>query len=475
MRKQLSILFLVSLFFLGGTLSTASQTCAQSLKVSQNHHYLVGKDGTPFFWLGDTAWELFHRLNRKEATSYLENRASKGFTVIQAVVLAELDGLNTPNANGHKPLIDDDPTQPNEAYFKDVDFIVNKAQQLGLYIGMLPTWGDKWNKKWGVGPVVFNPQNAEIYGRFLGRRYRDKPIIWILGGDRNPETPEQMEIVNALAKGLKEGDHGAHLMTYHPMGGSNSAEWFQDSGWLDFNMIQSGHGELNTPNYKTIIANYQRTPTKPTLDGEPNYEDIPIGFNPENGWFTAADVRQAAYWSMLAGALGHTYGNNNIWQMWQPGRKPIINARTPWYQAMNQQGAFQMTFFRKLFESRPFYKLEPDEKIISGDILHDTDQARAAKANDNSFALIYLTRGQNITVDLSMFNHKEVNAYWYNPRLGNYIQLNSFKAADSRKFDPPSDIRKGNDWVLVLDAADAHYPPPGQITLQKGGFFRAVN
>jgi hypothetical protein len=89
--------------------------------------------------------------------------------------------------------------------------------------------------------------------------------------------------------------------------------------------------------------------------------------------------------------------------------------------------------------------------------------------------LVYLPQGQNITVDLSMFNHKKVNAYWYNPRLGNYIQLNSFKAGDSAKFDPPSDIRKGNDWVLVLDAAEVHYPPPGQIVLQKGGFFSAAN
>ena len=31
------------------------------LKVSPNHRFLVRADGTPFFWLADTAWELFHR------------------------------------------------------------------------------------------------------------------------------------------------------------------------------------------------------------------------------------------------------------------------------------------------------------------------------------------------------------------------------------------------------------------------------
>jgi hypothetical protein len=36
-------------------------------------------------------------LNREEATQYLTNRAQKGFTVIQAVVLAQLGGLTVPN------------------------------------------------------------------------------------------------------------------------------------------------------------------------------------------------------------------------------------------------------------------------------------------------------------------------------------------------------------------------------------------
>ena len=78
----------------------------QVLKVSEDGRFLVYEDGRPFFYLGDTAWELFHRLNREEADEYLENRAAKGFTVIQAVVLAELDGLRDPNPYGHVPLVD---------------------------------------------------------------------------------------------------------------------------------------------------------------------------------------------------------------------------------------------------------------------------------------------------------------------------------------------------------------------------------
>src|SRR3954451_857211 len=113
------------------------------LKVSSNKRYLVTADNKPFFWLGDTGWELFHRLTREEADKYLQNRADKGFTVIQAVALAEMDGLHVPNAYGEVPLENDDPTRPREAYFQHVDYIINKAAELGLYIGLLPTWGDK--------------------------------------------------------------------------------------------------------------------------------------------------------------------------------------------------------------------------------------------------------------------------------------------------------------------------------------------
>src|SRR4051794_34143983 len=108
------------------------------LKISSDKRHLTTKDGKPFFWLGDTAWELFHRLNKVETVEYLKNRAAKGFTVIQAVVLAELDGLNVPNAYGDKPLINNDPAKPNEAYFKHVDYVVDEAAKLGLIIAMLP-------------------------------------------------------------------------------------------------------------------------------------------------------------------------------------------------------------------------------------------------------------------------------------------------------------------------------------------------
>ena len=105
------------------------------MRISSNRRFLVHDDGAPFFYLGDTAWELFHRLTLDEAELYLRDRAAKGFTVIQAVVLAELDGLHDPNPYGHTPLKGDDPTRPDEDYFRHVDWVVDKAEEIIYEVG----------------------------------------------------------------------------------------------------------------------------------------------------------------------------------------------------------------------------------------------------------------------------------------------------------------------------------------------------
>ena len=276
-------------------------------------------------WLGDTAWELFHRLNKEDADLYLETRSKQGFNVIQAAALAEFEGLTTTNAYGSLPLKRNqedkyDPSLPDTdgaySYWNHVDYIIKKAEQLGMYIALLPTWGDKFNKLWGKGPEVFDKENAEAYGKWLGERYCDQVnIIWVLGGDRPLYTRKHMDIQSALAYGLRSADEGKHLISFHPSGGSSSSLYVHSEDWLDFNMIQSGHAVRSSSNYNMIQKDYERHPVKPILDAEPCYEDIPVGFKQDSDFFDAVDVRKACYWSVFAGGFGVTYGNHCIWSM----------------------------------------------------------------------------------------------------------------------------------------------------------------
>lgn len=440
------------------------------LKVSENRRFLVHRDGTPFFYLGDTAWELFHRLTREEAADYLKDRAGKGYTVIQAVALAEFNGLDAPNAYGHFPLLDRDPARPDlqdgpgNDYWDHVDFIVGAAAEQGLIIGFLPTWGDKWQGQ----DAVFTSENAGIYGEWLGKRYRDKPLIWILGGDRNIENETHRAIIAAMAAGLRKGDGGSHLVTFHPRGGAGSSQWFHSESWLDFNMRQNGHSVEFDGAYENTRADYDLQPPKPVLDGEPVYEDHPVSFNmTRHGHSLAIDTRHALYWDLFGGAFGHSYGHHSIWQMYDPEkRQPHNHPLLPWREALDQPGSAQMQYGRQLIESRPFLTRIPDDALLVADKVPTSVPGAgryrfsATRDEEGTYAMIYVPAGRPFTVNTALLPAGTLSAWWFNPRDGGAQKIGSIENRGRQRFVPPAP-GEDVDWVLVLDDPSKNYPPPG--------------
>jgi len=426
----------------------------QRLQISPNRRSLVWEDGAPFFWAGDTAWELFHRLSRKEAEFYFENRRQKGFTVLMAVVLAELDGLNSPNALGDRPLIDNDPLQPNAAYFDYVDEIIRLAAEKELFIGLLPTWGDKIERlAHGIGPVIFNPENAYAYGQWIGNRYKDvHNIIWINGGDRSGDG-QNFAVWDALGRGIKSMD-STHLMGFHPPGGGgfgySSSRWFHQCDWLDFNMAQSGHEYRDLPNYRLIEDDYALTPVKPCLDGEPRYEDHCINWEPEQGWFDDYDVRQSVYWSLFSGAFGISYGCHSVWQFLNAERKSVGHARGDWRHALDLPGAAQLIHARRLIESYPMLERRPDQSLL---VQPGSGRDHAVACQGDNYALIYLPTGKGVTVRLGHIRAEKVKAVWYDPRNGQAFTIGVFTNSLQLPFTPPTS-GQGNDWILILENSD---------------------
>ena len=323
------------------------------LRVSPNGRHFVDQEGQPFFYLGDTVWTLLKRLNRQEVEDYLRNRAAKGFTVVQSYVLR---GLRVPNLYGELTLVDRDPTRPNDAFFQNVDYITNRANELGLVMGFVVSYGEHVQAV-RTDEQVFNPDNAFAFGSYLGRRYRDNAVIWLLGGDRVPL--EGRDVWAAMARGLKAGSGGIHLVSYHGPGDwstPSSSYWFHEEDWLDFNTIQSGHGWA-IPNYEFVAHDYALRPVKPTLDMESRYENHPDVRTNTGKRMDAHQAREAAYWAVLAGAAGHGYGCNDMWQLYDPDRKlpppedyafpyDRIPGNTHWRQAMDFGGAYGVGLMR---------------------------------------------------------------------------------------------------------------------------------
>lgn len=444
-------------------------TFGQRLQVSDNQRFLVTEDGQAFFWQADTAWELFHRCDREEAELYLRKRASQGFNVIQAVALAELDGLNTANPYGDLPLINQDPTQPNSKYFEHVDFIIQKAEELGIYIALLPTWGDKvFKNNWGVGPEVFTVDNAAKFGEWIGNRYKDYDnIIWIIGGDRNPrKRSKDVAVWNAMAESIAKsaGGYDNTLMSFHPqpkdLGGSST--WFHEAPWLDFNMHQTGHC-ANQGTYKHIVHDYYLAPTKPVLDGEPLYEDHPNCFNAkELGYSVADDIRRIMYWNVFAGAFGQSYGCHDVWQMYKLDKEGINGPLRPWTAALDLPMANQVQHLKNLFLSRPFLTRIPAEKMIKTEQEDDNSYTIATRDENGTYAMVYIPTGQRARVDLSMLTDDTFKTWWYDPRTGISFSAGIIKKSENYVIKPPSS-GKGQDWVWVVDGIKEGFSKPGQL------------
>lgn len=460
------------------------------VRVHSGGHYLETADGRPFFWLGDTAWSLLHGTDRDECSLYLRTRADQGYNVIQVNALAEMDGVRRPTALGLRPFENDDPARPLPAYFDRLVELVDEAAARGLYVALLPAWGDKLTAPWGDGPRLFHTGNLPVvhaYGRYLGERLRGRTnVIWMLGGDRparlDPAQPGQYPnsagiaagfppdhdwrpVWRAMVAGLHEGFGTRALTLYHPPGGAaGTSQTLPDEPWLDVHAWQSGHGGgHDLPVWESIAHDYALSPAKPTLDLEPNYEDHPVSpwprWDPARGYFRDHDVRKQCYRSVLAGAAGVTYGHHAVWQLAGQRNGAVNFADRDWVDALHRPAARQMIHLRRLVESRPFFSRVPDPALVTTPA---TDRARhlvASRAADGTYAFIYFPESeQTATVDLSRLQRGPLRVRWYDPRTGASRDHGIVGEAGALDFrSPPA----GPDWVLVLDSVAAGYPAPG--------------
>jgi hypothetical protein len=476
-------------FTAGGAKKKATALPASKLPrlgVSENQRFLVTADGRPFFWLGDTAWALIQKSRREDSDKqpgvarYFENRAAKGFNVLQTrLVRGEKDA----NAYGHPPFVNNDFSRPrvvdgpDNDYWDYADYVVDLAARHGVYLALLPIWGNSIAKEHAM---LKDTSIAYRYGHFLGARYRDRPhIVWVLGGDTLRDGLKEADplwppMIRAMAEGIADGvngtdkfdgraDYSTTLMTYHPRGsGHSSAIYLHDEAWLDFNMIQTT-SRFNFTNYEYVTRDYNRQPPKPVLDSEVAYEysislrseeRAQVGERRLSPW----EVRKAAYWAVFAGACGHTYGHRSFIGWALEGERLGNGADVAWHKSLDAPGAFQMNHLKRLMESRPFLSRVPDESLIAAAQEKNMDYAQATRGD--GYALVYAPSGRAVTVNLSKLGGKVV-AWWFDPREGKARRVGVFPASRAQVFRPPTG-GAGQDWVLVLDDARRRFAPPAQ-------------
>ena len=444
------------------------------LKVSDNQRFLMHENGTPFFWQGDTGWLLPERLDRAEAEWYLQRCREEGYNVVQVQVIDAVPAINIYGQPSHPLPIaqgDRNPVQ-SYGYWDHLDYIIDLAQQNGIYIGMVCIWGGL------VKDGKLSVEEAKQYGTFLARRYQNKPnIIWFMGGDIQGDI--KPEVWNALATSIKAVDKN-HLMTYHPRGRYTSAKWWSKAPWIDFHTFQSGHrkygqrmGNADYPipdnteedNWMYVDSTWAYKPIKPVLDAEPSYEDIPMGLHDKNEpHWKACDVRRYAYWSVFAGSCGHTYGHNAIMQMLKPGYPTSYgdagDVKT-WYQALNDPGFQQMKYLSQLILSFPYFERMPDQSIIQ-DNGSQYDRLIATRGND--YLLVYNYTSRDMKLDLTKIAGSKKKVWWMNAGTGILRYLGEY---DSKvlTFRPHKSGFGIEDGVLIAIDAQKDYLQKDQVRI----------
>ncbi|MCM1062922.1 MAG: glycoside hydrolase family 140 protein [Eubacterium sp.] len=430
----------------------------ERLHISENGKYLLQGD-KPFFWLGDTAWLMLQKLSAEEMRTYLRNRREKGYNVIQTVLVHTLPGVSESGCSLAPGLKD----VTKAAYWEFVDTALEMAEEMGLYLGLLPSWGSL------VKDGVLNGDNIAEYAEFLGRRFQKySNIIWILGGDVRGDNGKNVYPLEA--KILKQYNP-ERLITYHPFGRTSSSLWFHEEEWLDLNMFQSGHrrydqaslGEwddnvgketfFGEDNWKYVEQDHGYDTMKPTLDAEPSYEGIPQGLHdPHDPYWEEWDVRRYAYWAVFAGAAGHTYGSNAIMQFYTEAEgKGAYGVRENWQDALHQPGAAQMRYLKELMESVDFVNGRPDDRLL----LYGQKERyhRIAVFAGEDYVFCYDYSGDRFLLDLSRYRDRPMDAYWMDPRDGTYSYITTLQGVGKWLASPLARACGANDWVLVLKAA----------------------
>lgn len=440
------------------------------LSVSANHRYLVHENGTPFFWLGNTAWLMPERLNRDEVEFYLNREREMGYNVEQIQVLNAIPTYNIYGMPANDGNFDfaKFTREGIYGYWNHLDYIVDMAAANGIYIAMDCIWGSQIEQ--------MDEKKAARYGKFLGERYKDKPnIIWMIGGDimGNKGTASW----DALARAIKKADPN-HLMTFHPRGRTTSAWWYNDREWLDFNMFQSGHrryGQRNgdgdytikenteEDNWRYVTMSLPRTAggeleseeLKPVIDGEPSYEDIPQGLHDFSAprW-QACDVRRYAYWAVFAGCFGHTYGHNSIMQFMRPGVLPSFGAGKAWWDAMNDPGYQQMRYLKWLVLTFPFTERVADQGIVAGTNGERYDRVIATRGTD--YLLVYNYSGKPMQIDLTKISGTKKNVWQMNPADGTLHYLGEY-SSQVTEFTLDGAYLRDSDRVLIAVDSQKDY------------------
>jgi hypothetical protein len=418
------------------------------LRVRPGATYLERADGTPFFWLGDTAWNGPLLASADDWETYLQHRQDQRFSVIQCVLIAPWRTAHADAEGNVAYHLEDGRLIVNPRFFQRMDQRMDATQRHGLVSAAVLLW--TLGKK-EVSPGQLPDDLAIRLARYAVARYQAHDVVWILAGDENYERARGQRWAT-IGRAVFPEDMPRAPVTLHPQGMQWHFEPLRSEKWLDFLGYQSGHGDdgrtLAWIHSGPVSQAWSREPAKPILNLEPPYEGH-LAYQSRQP-HSDYNVRRACYWSLMATPVaGLTYGSHGVWS-WQtvagvPQDHAGSGVAPTWREAIERPGSRQMAHLARLFTSLRWTALRPSpDWLVRQPAPHDPAQFVSVCATpEGDQALAYLPRGGAIELDPPRVEKVGGRARWFDPREG--VFRPAMVEAAGRFIAPD-----GQDWVLVL-------------------------
>jgi hypothetical protein len=424
------------------------------LKLSENRHYFVHEDGTPFFWLADTCWNGPLLAEDDDWRHYLDVRTEQRFTAVQWVAtqwLAAPDG----DRHGHKAYEGHERICINLDFFRQLERKHNAIVAAGLLSVPVMLWAANWNPEFtqdNPGAVLPEDQ-AVLLARYMLARWGADPVAWFLPGD-GPYQDAEAERWRRIGRAVFGGVSHAPV-SLHP----NGQQWignFKDESWLDFIGYQSGHGDGHTYDLWLLegppAQQWRTPPIHPVINVEPPYENH-VAYQsqiPFNAWAT----RKRLYWSLLvAPTAGVTYGGHGVWG-WDDGSGPPTahpksGTPLPWREALKMPAARQLAHLHALFSGLKWWRLQPAPELLVNQPGRENSEhyLMAARSTEGDIALVYVPHNTDVTLKLTALQ-EPLSAHWVEPRSGKTLKAQGTGPRTAMTFAVPA----GEDWLLVFTA-----------------------
>ncbi len=404
--------------------------------------------GSPVLWLADTWWfcpsalcPIYGSSNPAIPSMFkalVDRRAEQGFNVVQIAFQGPVEpGLGGIGTLYTKPMAQ----HLRERIWQNTRHYVRYANSRGLSVAIAAAFH--------TGFDALSLDQHKLLWKDIVEQLAEFDVIWMIAGEYNlMPAADRLQKVDALANYIRSIDNHGRLLTAHPADWARQLPTLESARWMDFIMVQAGHGEL--PPADVYRPRQRGGASVPVVESECRYEGI-------HGRFRASHVRQCMIRAIQAGAIGFSYGAHGLWyptQSTTDSQFAEYGVARPWWEALQYPGADATAKVRRFFERQRWWTMPARPgALVTGE--QTPEELRPlVRIQTDERALAWFPAGLGASVPYSLMGLRPgalYQAHWVAGELNPEDNSREIApiAAEERFTRLPA-RPAGGDWFLLL-------------------------